>query len=392
MAFSVATVALAASPTLAQQTYGAGVRPPSRPVATFATPYPSMPAPGPVGPAYDPTVLPASGVIQAQAFQPLPGSPNPVQPAAPTAPVAANRRPTAGPRAAPGASGKVMYFHKPADALVPDGMVDPGTLAMTSNAAPPLLPGVPDVAPPRGLVVPKTPAPSAPARAQWRPIGANAPIETAPRQPFTPSPLPSLPNAATGLPIPPRIAPLPSAPEGSSVQPPKEVTQLPPRNFIFQMPDDARLHELIYKRVAQDTRNLTPESLREQYPFPPVEPTVPPGTQYVAKTATLPPGQGFFEPGFVIHNRLHFEEKNAERYGWDLGAMQPLVSVASFYKNMLLFPSSLVSGAVVGFWDTNAGKCLPGSRVPYYFYPQGLTVSGGVAEGLVITGLSFVIP
>jgi len=391
MAFSVAAAALAASPAVAQQTYGAGVRPPSRPVATFATPYPSIPAPGPVGPAYDPTVLPNSGVIQAQAFQPLPGSLNPVQPAAPTAPVPANRRPTAGPRMAPGASGKVMYFHKPADALVPDGMVDPGALAMTSNAAPPLLPGVPDVAPPRGLIIPKTQA--APARAQWRPIGADAPIETAPRQPFTPPPLPSLPNA-TGLPIPPRIAPLPSAPESNFTPPPKEATQLQPRGFIFQMPDDARLHELIYERVAKDAqnKNLTPKSLREQYPIPPVEPTVPPGTQYIAKTATLPPGQGVFEPGFVIHNRLHFEEKNAERYGWDLGPMQPLVSVASFYKNMLLFPSSLVSGAVVGFWDTNAGKCLPGSRVPYYFYPQGLTVSGGVAEGLVITGLSFVIP
>ena len=125
--------------------------------------------------------------------------------------------------------------------------------------------------------------------------------------------------------------------------------------------------------------------------LPEVKPTVPPGTPYVAKTATLPPGQMVFEPGFVIHRRLHFEEKNAERQGWDLGIVQPFVSTMSFYKNMLLWPNSLATGLVVGTMDTNSGKCLPGSPTPLYLYPQGSRSPASVRGG-VITGLTFMIP
>lgn len=388
MVCSLAAV-LAAVPAFAQQPYGAGIRPPTRPVSTFATPYPSTPAPGPVGPgnlpqvAIDPAASPGSGVIQAQATQPVPYPANPLPASKPP-----TARPAPGPSAAPGASGRVMYFHKPANSLLPDGMVDSTAVAMATSATPPLSVGLPDVAPPPPGLSPK---PLPPSGTQWRPLGANAPIEP---QPYIPSPLPSSTHAATTLPVPPRIDPLPTpgAVGDTKAKPiPKEVTELPSRATIFQIPDDARLHRLIYDRVAKDT-GMKAEVLRNSFPFPAVTPTVPPGTRYLAKTNTLPPGQCLFEPGFVIHNRLHFEEKNAERYGWDLGIMQPLVSTASFYKNMILWPSSLVTGAVVGFWDTNAGKCLPGSPVPYYFYPQGLTVSGTAAEGVVLTTLSFVIP
>jgi hypothetical protein len=169
------------------------------------------------------------------------------------------------------------------------------------------------------------------------------------------------------------------------------VTQLPPRGVIFLMYDDRMLELEIYKSIAKQL-NKSAADLQKSSPFPELKPMVPPGTSYVAKTATLPPGQVVFEPGFVIHHRLHFEEKNSERYGWDLGFVQPFVSTIAFYRSMLLWPSSLASGAVVGFWDTNAGKCLPGSPTPYYLYPPGLTITGGVVEGAVITGLSIVIP
>ena len=95
---------------------------------------------------------------------------------------------------------------------------------------------------------------------------------------------------------------------------------------------------------------------------------------------------------YVVHRRLHFEEKNAERYGWDLGFIQPLVSTAFFYKDVLLLPNSVVSGFAYGFWDTNAGKCLPGSPTPYMLYPPGLTITGTTFEAVVITGAAFVFP
>ena len=83
---------------------------------------------------------------------------------------------------------------------------------------------------------------------------------------------------------------------------------------------------------------------------------------------------------------------NSERYGWDLGFASPLVSTAAFYKDVIFWPYSLGSGVRTGFWDTSAGKCLPGSPVPYYLYPPGLSISGTATEALVVTGAAVIIP
>jgi hypothetical protein len=89
---------------------------------------------------------------------------------------------------------------------------------------------------------------------------------------------------------------------------------------------------------------------------------------------------------------MHFEELNSERYGWDLGFIQPLVSTAYFYRDVLRWPMSLASGCAYGFWDTSMGKCLPGSPTPYFLYPPGLTITGGAFQGVIITGAAFVFP
>ena len=68
------------------------------------------------------------------------------------------------------------------------------------------------------------------------------------------------------------------------------------------------------------------------------------GMPYAAEDRDYPPMRINYEPLYVVHRRLHFEEKNAERYGWDLGIIQPLVSAAYFYKDVLLWPNSLASG------------------------------------------------
>jgi hypothetical protein len=277
-----------------------------------------------------------------------------------------------------------MYFHKSEGALVPDGVPDGGAVAMAPRTdLPGVSTGVPDVSIPSPGALPPSPPP---ARVIDRPIPGQS---EAPGLP--PAVLPAQPTGA--VPVPPRIFP----PTPNIKEPGQDVTQLPPRREIFQLRDNSTLERQIRESIlAQVNKQVIPgqakRELSEMIPFPAMAPTVPPGTPYVAKTATMPPGQINFEPGFVIHHRLHFEEKNSERYGWDLGIIQPAVSLASFYKNMLLWPNSLATGAVVGFWDTNMGKCLPGSPTPYYLYPQGLTVTGGVAEGLVITGISFIIP
>lgn len=238
--------------------------------------------------------------------------------------------------------------------------------------------------PPAVIGVPEVPAVP-------QPVVPPLPFESA----IPPAPavaLPKVPAEAAANPVPPRVIPLPdSLPITPKLGP--EVTRLPPRRDIFEIDNDSALETKIYESIASQLKpRKTPAELKASTPFPPLRPLVPPGTPYVAKTVHLEPGQVVYEPGFVVHNRLQFEERNSERYGWDLGLAQPFVSTLSFYKNVLLWPHNAASSLVTGRMDTNMGKCLPGSPTPYYLYPQGLTITGGVAEGIVVTGLAFIIP
>ncbi len=73
------------------------------------------------------------------------------------------------------------------------------------------------------------------------------------------------------------------------------------------------------------------------------------------------------EPAYVVHRRLFFEEKNVERYGWELGFLQPFVSAGAFYQDVFFFPKHILTQ--FRCWETNAGLCLPGDPIPFYWYP-----------------------
>jgi hypothetical protein len=292
-----------------------------------------------------------------------------------------------------GGAGQVMYFHKPADALAVDSGADPGAVALAA-APPAVAPSVADV--PVG--VPGYAPPPLPYTVTDRPIGAAPPLPLA-----IPAPVIQQP-AAQPAPAAPTTQQPATQPDSSAAQPPvqpflpAEVTQVPPREKIFLMYDDVTLQRLIIERAKEDARRRAVTDKKEvpklegNWDFPTLTPVVPSGTPFVGRTGSFPPVRGLYEPGFVVHRRLHFEEQNSERYGWDLGFMSPIVSAAYFYRDVLLWPNSLATGAVIGFWDTSAGKCLPGSPTPYYLYPPGLSITGLAAEGLIITGISFIIP
>ena len=235
---------------------------------------------------------------------------------------------------------------------------------------------------------------------------------------FTPAPI-TAPPALTQAPDVPRPAPtIPQAPPAAVVplpelvgvrgqdeknpqpQPPKttpeqiaEYTKLETRERIFSLPDDATLEKYVRMRMVETALKQDPPiKLDESKLQFPELPDVGGGKPYVAKTVNYPPMRAQYDALYVVHRRLHFEDKNTERYGWDLGIVQPLVSAALFYKDVFLWPQSLASGCAYGFWDTNAGKCLPGSPTPYMLYPPGLTITGGAFEGVIITGVAFAIP
>lgn len=132
----------------------------------------------------------------------------------------------------------------------------------------------------------------------------------------------------------------------------------------------------------------------------PVEPKKPQDLQRLPAPAFQPhvqvkagydPARALLEPGYVVHRRLYFEEKNSERYGWELGLAQPLVSAAVFAKDTLLWPSHLASNLFERY-DTSAGKCRPGDPVAYYLYPPNITLGGGLIGAGVFIGTGFLIP
>jgi hypothetical protein len=97
------------------------------------------------------------------------------------------------------------------------------------------------------------------------------------------------------------------------------------------------------------------------------------------------------EPSYIVYPRLYFEEKNTERYGWEKGPFQPLISTLYFFKDVALLPHNIATYPCRRF-ETNAGQCLPGDPVPYYLYPPELTGSGLLAEVGTIALISAIIP
>jgi hypothetical protein len=314
-----------------------------------------------------------------------------------------------------GAGGRVLYFHKPAEASVPtpnpdtdpDGLMATAATADLPPATPPAVPEARVAAP---VIPPRT-----------LPPARSAPVE--PNDPaYVPPPLPAIPPP--GYPTATRAPNLPPPTISTSQKPRQEITRpaeadpkkraewtrLPSKQFIFHLYNDVDLEKIIVERVTYDIKKMQQDQkksgeqpkeqmkefqLLEPLQFPDLteirDRLAPPGVAYVPKTVNYPPGKTFYEPSYVIHRRLHFEEKNAERYGWDFGFAQPFISTLYFYKDALLWPNSLGSGLVTGFWDTGAGKCLPGSPTPYLLYPPGLTVTGMLFEGGIITGTAFIL-
>jgi len=97
------------------------------------------------------------------------------------------------------------------------------------------------------------------------------------------------------------------------------------------------------------------------------------------------------EPSYVSHGRLYFEQSNSERHGWDLGILQPGVSLGRFYLDVFTLPYN-AGTRICQHFDTSAGKCLPGDPTPLYLYPPEFSMTGLVLQtGAIFTG-AFLFP
>ncbi|MCS7166326.1 MAG: hypothetical protein RMI91_02280 [Gemmatales bacterium] len=154
-----------------------------------------------------------------------------------------------------------------------------------------------------------------------------------------------------------------------------EPLEVPTPERLFRLESEQEFRE----RLRQEQRDQEARAT-----FPADVPVAPPGVTYQGRAwprlvSTIPAPITAYQP-------LYFEDKNVERYGWDAGIFQPLLSAGKFYLDVALLPYNL--GAQ---WpwslEYNAGYALPGDPEPYRLYWPRLSCTGAALESLAVLGI-----
>jgi hypothetical protein len=151
---------------------------------------------------------------------------------------------------------------------------------------------------------------------------------------------------------------------------------------VFRLEREATLMERMAREAPLGQNPLQLRYRFEKPDYPPVPPTEYPERAWE-------PLPEIVEPAYLCYGRLYFEQINAERYGWDLGPLHPLISAGVFYKDVALLPYHAATEPLRRY-ECNAGYALPGDRMPLLLYLPEPSLSGALAEAGVI-GLLFVM-
>lgn len=192
--------------------------------------------------------------------------------------------------------------------------------------------------------------------------------------------------------VPPLKAPEAKVPDVPPAAAPKTATTDPYEAYIrLEPPGRERLfgnrdtERELEERMRQERRDSGPQGDPIQFPEKPKL------TDETYQARKFNPMVELVEPNGFAYCRLYFEEKNSERYGWDLGPIQPVVSSLVFFKDVVCLPHNIVTHPHRRF-ETNAGQCMPGDPVPYIIYPPELTGSGLLAEVGAVALLFAAVP
>jgi hypothetical protein len=268
--------------------------------------------------------------------------------------------------------------------------IQPETMRLTPEESLPKPP--PAQRPAEPMKVPDPPVPAKPA--EMAPVSKTTLAPEQPKPPAFVAPAPR-PPAVLDEPVPPTPA-FSSAPMGikqtlyqqssDSRQPGEEnlgyqiQLETPGPQRVFRLESEGSFQE----RMRQEARE---RPVPERITFP--EEPILTRERYAGRHWA--PLHEIVEPVYTCHGRLLFEQPNSERFGWDLGIVQPLVSVGAFYWDVATLPYNVFKDPCRHF-DCSAGKCLPGDPMPFLLYPPEWSITGSLAEAATITGLIFVFP
>jgi hypothetical protein len=156
-------------------------------------------------------------------------------------------------------------------------------------------------------------------------------------------------------------------------------------NPVVRLESEANFDRRLAQKVRQTPNTQTGLPDRAIFPDEPVVSR----DKFVARV--FPPATLLVEPNYVCYGRLYFQEVNSERYGWDLGMVQPLVSTGVFFFDVATLPYHFGANLCAGP-ACSAGQCLPGDPVPYLLYPPNVSVTGTVFEVGAIAGILATFP
>ncbi len=153
---------------------------------------------------------------------------------------------------------------------------------------------------------------------------------------------------------------------------------------LFRLESEKALQE----RMRQEVRERTPPGAAPERIAFPEEPVI---TRRPYAGRSFAPGTLMVEPIYLCYDRLYFEQKNSERYGWDFGPIHPLISAAGFYWDVVTLPYHMGTDPCRRY-ECSAGYCLPGSPMPLLLYPPEISLTGLVLEAGTLTALFAIFP
>ncbi len=167
-------------------------------------------------------------------------------------------------------------------------------------------------------------------------------------------------------------------PPATKMTAPSAVTVEPER--VFRLESEGMLRERMTREARQ---GINPLNLKYEAVFPEYAPVLP----SIVPVRFWPPVSEVVEPLYLCYGRLYFEQINQERYGWDLGPLQPLISAGIFYFDVATFPYHAGTDPL-RCYECNTGYALPGQCIPLLLYKPEWSWTGALAEAGAV-GLMF---
>ena len=144
----------------------------------------------------------------------------------------------------------------------------------------------------------------------------------------------------------------------------------------------------LFERIRQETLRNNPNE-RPTFPESPILSR----DVYAGRGSLWEQRRLTVEPNFVCYGKMQtmFEDKNAERYGWDFGPLSPPLLFTKFLYDTAFLPMRTFANPC-RLHECSAGHCLPGDPVPFQLYPMEWSAEGLTAEVAVIVALVAIFP